>query len=242
MIWFTDGENQPSGQSAAEAFQEICGPEGPAEALHRERVHIFTVALANSSDFTPAGADALEAITDGDGGSRRCGSAATSELGLLTLAEDTDRLLLLLSTIFQPASRHTSSGVFLTDETVGGFQIVLSRLALFVQHRARVRICERGTPWGADCDGTSASRRCYDSVFSWHVGRSISLQTSLFFYTPTDSPANSPRPSFQSGLFLSLSRLPLHVKNGQHRPFRRTFCYIVYTSAHPLTCHAQGRT
>lgn len=128
LIWFTDGENQPSGQSAAEAFQEICGPEGPAEALHRERVHIFTVALANSSDFTPAGADALEAITDGDGGSRRCGSAATSELGLLTLAEDTDRLLLLLSTIFQPASRHTSSGVFLTDETVGGFQIVLSRL------------------------------------------------------------------------------------------------------------------
>lgn len=132
LIFFTDGGYQPAGGGDTDRLQEdLCRPGGPPDALHRDDVHLFTVALAGDDTDDPLDQDALdflEALTVGDGPWGQCGTSGSPDLGSVTIADNPAQLYVYLATIFTDPLVFDGSGSFEIDEAVRSFAINLTRL------------------------------------------------------------------------------------------------------------------
>lgn len=131
LIFFTDGKYQPAEGGVTEELQQaLCRPGGPPDALHRDEVHLFTVALEGDTSedtLTQNDLDFLEALTVGSGVWGQCGTSGSPERGSVRVASDPARLFLDLANIFGDPQVFDSSDTFEIDEAVQSFVINLTR-------------------------------------------------------------------------------------------------------------------
>ena len=75
ILWFTDGQLDVPGSGEAEAWGQLCEPQGMVEGIRRAGTAIVAAALvAEDTPQTAVWRDELRAVAEGYGTSTTCGA------------------------------------------------------------------------------------------------------------------------------------------------------------------------